>query len=65
MSLSEGICLLLERMELSKGFSKFQQQTSRPQTSKNSLIPSRALLIAVQASMTAEPEPLADTKLKR
>ena len=47
MSISEGICLLLEWMELSKGFVRFQQQTSWPQTSKNSLLPSKALLTAV------------------
>lgn len=30
LSLPEGLCLLLERMELSRGFIHFQQQTNRP-----------------------------------
>lgn len=50
LNVPEGLCLLLERMELSKGFINFQQQTNKPHTSKNSLLPTKALLAAVKAS---------------
>jgi hypothetical protein len=36
---SEKLCLLLERMELSRGFLNFAQKTHRPHTSKMSLLP--------------------------
>jgi len=39
--LAEMICLLLERMELSKGIEK---KTYRPHTSKLTLLPSRAII---------------------
>ena len=37
--LAEMICLLLERMELSKGFINFEKRTSRPHTSNLTLLP--------------------------
>ena len=36
---AEALCLLLERMELSKGFNSLERKTSRPHTSKTSLLP--------------------------
>ena len=42
--LAEMICLLLERMELSKGFVNIEKKTYRPHTSKLTLIPSRAII---------------------
>jgi len=62
LTVPEGLCLLLERMELSKGFINFQQQTNRPHTSKNSLLPTKALLAAVWASK-GETESYSDKKL--
>ncbi len=38
---AEMFCLLLERMELSKGFSNFEKKTYRPHTSKITLLPSK------------------------
>ena len=38
---SEMLCLLLERMELSKGFINFEKRTSKPHTSKVTLLPSK------------------------
>jgi hypothetical protein len=38
------ICLLLERMELSKGFVNIEKKTYRPHTSKLTLLPSRAII---------------------
>jgi hypothetical protein len=42
--LAEMLCLLLERMELSKGFLNFEKKTSRPHTSKLTLLPSKAMI---------------------
>jgi hypothetical protein len=42
--LAEMICLLLERMELSKGFVNIEKKTYRPHTSKLTLLPSRAII---------------------
>jgi hypothetical protein len=36
--------LLLERMELSKGFLNIEKKTSRPHTSKLTLLPSKAMV---------------------
>jgi len=38
---AEMLCLLLERMELSKGFLNFEKKTSKPHTSKLTLLPSK------------------------
>jgi hypothetical protein len=38
------LCLLLERMELSKGFLNFEKKTSRPHTSKLTLLPSKQMI---------------------
>jgi len=38
---SEMLCLLLERMELSRGFSNLEKKTNRPHTSKITLLPSK------------------------
>jgi hypothetical protein len=42
--LAEMICLLLERMELSKGFVNIEKKTYRPHTSKLTLLPSKAII---------------------
>lgn len=42
--LAEMICLLLERMELSKGFLNIEKKTSRPHTSKLTLLPSKVMI---------------------
>jgi hypothetical protein len=42
--LAEMICLLFERMELSKGFLNFEKKTSRPHTSKLTLLPSKQMI---------------------
>jgi hypothetical protein len=41
---AEMLCLLLERMELSKGFLNFEKRSSRPHTSKLTLLPSKAMI---------------------
>jgi hypothetical protein len=46
--LAEMICLLLERMELSKGFLTFEKRTNRPHTSKITLLPSKLLVQQIQ-----------------
>ncbi len=38
---AEMFCLLLERMELSKGFMNFEKKTFKPHTSKITLLPSK------------------------
>lgn len=38
---AEMLCLMLERMELSKGFHNFEKKTAKPHTSKITLLPSR------------------------
>jgi|LauGreDrversion4_2_1035121.scaffolds.fasta_scaffold78303_3 hypothetical protein len=42
--LAEMLCLLLERMELSKGFMNIEKKTSRPHTSKLTLLPTKAIV---------------------
>jgi hypothetical protein len=37
----EMFCLLLERMELSKGFINFEKRTFKPHTSKITLLPNK------------------------
>ena len=39
------LCLMLERMELSKGFSTIEIKTNRPHTSKITLLPSKAVIL--------------------
>lgn len=56
VQLGEGVCLLFERMELSKGFTNFQHHTNRPHTAKNSLMPTKQMHRALQASY-AKPLP--------
>ena len=41
---SEMLCLLLERMELSNGFINFEKKTSKPHTSKITLLPSKLVI---------------------
>lgn len=41
---SEMICLLLERMELSKGFNNLEHKTNRPHTAQITLLPSRQVV---------------------
>jgi len=36
---AEMLCLLLERMELSRGFGNLEKKTNRPHTSKITLLP--------------------------
>ena len=38
---AEMLCLLLERLELSKGFNNLEKQTNRPHTSKITLLPNK------------------------
>lgn len=42
--LAEALCMLLERMELSKGFVNFEKRSHRPHTSKQTLLPSKMTL---------------------
>ena len=42
--LAEMICLLLERMELSKGFQSFERKTYKPHTAKLTLLPSKSII---------------------
>lgn len=42
------MCLLLERMELSKGFVNFEKKTNRPHTSKITLLPSKAIVRQIE-----------------
>ena len=42
--MAEMACLLLERMELSSGFSQIQKKMHRTITSKQTLLPSRAVI---------------------
>jgi hypothetical protein len=41
---AEMLCLLLERMELSKGFINFEKKTHKPHTSKITVLPSKSVL---------------------
>ena len=41
---AEMFCLMLERMELSKGFTNFEKKTFKPHTSKITLLPSKAVV---------------------
>jgi hypothetical protein len=41
---AEMFCLLLERMELSKGFMNFEKKTYKPHTAKITLLPSKAVI---------------------
>ena len=41
---AEMVCLLLERMELSKGFVNFEKKTNKPHISRTSLIPSKNMI---------------------
>ena len=41
---AEALCMLLERMELSKGFNSFERKTSRPHTSRTSLLPPKQFI---------------------
>lgn len=38
------LCLMLERMELSRGFGNLEKKTNRPHTSKITLLPSKQVL---------------------
>jgi len=52
-------------MELSRGFIKFQQSTNWPHTARNSLMPTRSLLWAVEASKGEEIEPYSDKAMTK
>jgi len=41
---AEMFCLILERMELSKGFMNFEKKTFKPHTSKITLLPSKSVI---------------------
>jgi hypothetical protein len=41
-------CLILERMELSKGFMNFEKKTFKPHTSKITLLPSKSVINQVK-----------------
>ena len=41
---AEMMCLLLERLELSKGFNNLEKKTHRPHTSKMTLLPSKGII---------------------
>ena len=38
------LCLMLERMELSRGFNNLEKRTNRPHTSKITLLPRRQVI---------------------
>lgn len=38
---AEMLCLMLERLELSKGFNNLEKRTNRPHTSKITLLPTK------------------------
>ena len=40
----EMLCLILERMELSKGFTNFEKRTNKPHTSKLTLLPNKQII---------------------
>jgi len=40
----EMVCLLLERLELSRGFNNLEKKTNRPHTSKITLLPSKQVI---------------------
>jgi hypothetical protein len=41
---AEMLCLLLERLELSRGFNNLEKRTHRPHTSNITLLPSRQVV---------------------
>ena len=47
---AEMLCLLLERLELSKGFNNLEKKTNRPHTSKITLLPSRQVVASLTAA---------------
>ena len=46
--LVEMVCLLLERMELSSGFSQIERKMHRTHTSRQTLLPSRAIIKQIE-----------------
>lgn len=46
-SIAERLCMLLERMELSNGFTNLEKKTNRPHTSRTSLLPPESLITKV------------------
>lgn len=58
---AEMLCLLLERLELSKGFNNLEKETHRPHTSKVTLLPSK--FVVKQLSL-AKQQVMGDQKLK-
>lgn len=50
---AEMFCLILERMELSKGFMNFEKKTFKPHTSKITLLPSKQTLAQIQLAKNA------------
>lgn len=49
---SEMVCLLLERMELSKGFNTLEQRTNRPHTAQITLLPNKQVIRSLNAAKT-------------
>lgn len=47
---SEMVCLLLERMELSKGFNTLEQRTNRPHTAQITLLPNKQVIRSLNAA---------------
>jgi len=50
MSLAEMMCLLLERMELSQGFTLIERKMSRTHTSQHTLLPSKTVVKRIKAA---------------
>lgn len=46
-------CLILERMELSKGFMNFEKKTFKPHTSKITLLPTKTVINQIQLAKTS------------
>ena len=47
---AEMLCLLLERMELSRGFGNLEKKTNRPHTSKITLLPKKSVVNNLSAA---------------
>ena len=48
--MAEMTCMLLERMELSHGFSQIEKKMHRTHTSKQTLLPSRAIIRQISSA---------------
>ena len=54
---AEMVCLLLERMELSKGFINFEKRTFKPHISRTSLIPSKQMIRDIAETKISQMNP--------